>query len=501
MIKLIKEKIISWLKNIFKRGENMSFEFPRVRVKLLEEKIQVLKNAQTDGKLNIPPTESKHLTVTENEAVASADEFRASQVKQATGTLKNLETKIRDSQSQLDQENFHTAHFKNIVNDTLISADGKLSNLKDIFDKEDKQVKNFKHENHLTREPESLTTAKILLGFLIIGILFVIELIVNSNLLAPAMSSGLAEGRAIAASVAGLNVFVSFGVGYTALKNFHHGTTSRRIISQISLVIYLIFIFYLNWALGAYRAIHEETGTNALDRLTGSTSIVDPSTLQAHFPWTVDLTFTSLILVFVGIGFAIASLADGYLYNDRYPGYGSMAKLRDETKKEIDRLRERLSPEINRLFRDENNKTKEKSKKIIQDVLRKDWIPSISTLQNIFDGYKRFIDEVNAALTHTVGEYRRINETYRSKTNPAPEYFSSDLGKKLNERYQDPNKVFAGYADLYLSKAQIEKQMATYLNKIQNEANDYIAALNEYHEKEINKKIENIRSQYYVIVS
>ena len=68
----------------------MSFEFPRVRVKLLEDKIEVTKNAQTDGKLNIPPTESKHLTVCENEAVANADEFRASQVKQATGTLKKL---------------------------------------------------------------------------------------------------------------------------------------------------------------------------------------------------------------------------------------------------------------------------------------------------------------------------------------------------------------------------------------------------------------------------
>ena len=107
-------------------------------------------------------------------------------------------------------------------------------------------------------------------------------------------------------------------------------------------------------------------------------------------------------------------------------------------------------------------------------------------MQNIFDEYGRFIEEVNGALTHTVGEYRRINETYRSK--PAPEYFSSDLGKKLNERYYDTNKVFAGYAELYLSKAQIEKQMATYLNKIQNEANNYINKLNEYHEKEINKK-------------
>ena len=498
MIRLVK-KIIGWLKTMFNKRGSMNFEFPRVRVKLLEDKIEVTKNAQTDGKLNIPPTESKHLTVCENEAVANADEFRASQVIQATGTLKNLEEKIRDSQSQLDQENFHAAKFKNTVNDNLISADGKLSNLSDIFYKEDKQVRNFKHENHLTREPESLTTAKILLGFLIIGVLFVIELILNSNLLAPAMSRGLTGGRAIAASVAGLNVFVSFGVGYIALKNFHHSKITRRIISQISLIVYSIFIFYLNWALGAYRAIHEKTGTSALDRLTKSTSIVDPSTLQAHFPWTVDLTFTSLILIFVGIGFAIASLADGYLYNDRYPGYGSMAKLRDETKKEIDRIRERLSPENNRLFRVEISQTKEKSKKIIQDVLRKDWIPSINTLQNIFDGYKRFIDEVNAALTHAVGEYRRINETYRSK--PAPEYFSTDLGKKLNERYHDPNKVFAGYADLYQSKAQIEKQMATYLNKIQNEANEYINTLNEYHEKEVNKRIEEIRKKYYVSVS
>ena len=43
--------------------------------------------------------------------------------------------------------------------------------------------------------------------------------------------------------------------------------------------------------------------------------------------------------------------------------------------------------------------------------------------------------------------------------------------------------------------------MATYLNKIQNEANEYINTLNEYHEKEVNKRIEEIRKKYYVSVS
>ena len=128
-------------------------------------------------------------------------------------------------------------------------------------------------------------------------------------------------------------------VGFYALKNFHHVKILRKIISQISLFIYLVFIFYLNWAFGAYRAINEETGANMLDILQGSATNVDTSSMQAHFPWTVDLTFTSLILVFIGIGFALVSLIDGYLFNDRYPGFGAIAKLRDETKKEIDRLR------------------------------------------------------------------------------------------------------------------------------------------------------------------
>ena len=92
-----------------------------------------------------------------------------------------------------------------------------------------------------------------------------------------------------------------------------------------------------------------------------------------------------------------------------------------------------------------------------------------------------------------------MNETYRS--DPAPEYFSSDLGKKLNEKHQDTKIVFAGYSDLYLTKDQIEKQMANYLNKLEEESDEYIKEINKYHEDEVNKKIEEIRNRYYVTLS
>ena len=118
-------------------------------------------------------------------------------------------------------------------------------------------------------------------------------------------------------------------------------------------------------------------------------------------------------------------------------------------------------------------------------------------MQNIFDGYKRFIVNLNGALLHTVGEYRRVNETYRNT--PAPSYFETDLGKKLNENHNDTKLVFAGYSELYLGKDQIEKQMSAYLNKIQDEGDEYINEVNTYHENEVNKKIEEIRHKYNAI--
>jgi len=87
----LKELYIKIFKNE-KRG--LMFEFPNVKVKILEDKIDVTKNAQTDGKLNEPKSNSKNLSVCENEAVVAADEFRASQVNKATLVLKTLEERI-----------------------------------------------------------------------------------------------------------------------------------------------------------------------------------------------------------------------------------------------------------------------------------------------------------------------------------------------------------------------------------------------------------------------
>ena len=493
------KKILKSIRLFFK-GNNMSYDFTNVKVKQLEEKINLKETAINDGKNNLPRSSSETFSNCENEAIVSADEFRNSQISKAVEYLNSIKGKIIDSTAKLGQKHFYIDEFKNRIEQTLTAAESKLSNLKSAYTTQNNEVRNFKLENKLNREPKSPSTFNIIIAMSIIAILFYIELKVNGNLLAPAMASGQKEGMAIAAAVAGLNVFVSFAVGFYALKNFHHVQSIRKNISKFGLSIYLLFIFYLNWSLGAYRAIHETTGENLIDAIMGNSNSPSETIVGSPaLPWTVDLTFTSLILVFVGIGFALASLIDGYLFNDPYPGYGSVGKDRNDNQKEINRMREHLSSEVTTLFKNEIRKTGENRDAIINNTLRKNWVSSITSLENTFEGYRRFSEQLSFALDHTIGEYRTINSMYRTESEP--KYWKDENGKvktkyyELREEKRDPNAVFKDFAVLYLNKDQIEKNIEHYQNTIQNESNDFINKLNLYND-EINKRIEAIRTKY-----
>jgi hypothetical protein len=497
---MIRFNLLKTIRNLL-RGNKMSYDFNNVKVLQIEEKINLKENATNDGKNNLPRSASETFSNCENEAIITADEFRNDQVSKAVDYLNSIKGKVIDSTAKLGQKNFYVDEFKNRIEQTLTAAEGKLSNLKSAYTTQNNEVRNFKLENKLNREPRSLTAMNILIGIGVIAILFTIETQVNATLLASAMGGGKGAGIAASGAVAGLNVFVSFAIGYYCLKNFHHVSRVRKLLSKIGLAIYLIFISYLNWMLGAFRATHDAGGASIADRVLGKVSANAVEVGNELMPWTVDLNFSSFVLIFVGIGFALASLIDGYLFDDPYPGFGSVGKDRNENHKEINRMREHLSSEITGLFKNEIRKTGEKRDAIINNTLRNDWVPSITALENTFEGYRRFSEELSFALDHTIGEYRTFNGMFR--TDAEPKYWKDDNGKvktkyyELREEKRDPEKVFRDFAVLYLNKDQIEKKIENYQNKIQDESNDFINKLNSYNE-EVLKKIEDMRSRYDV---
>ena len=111
----------------------MSYIFTNVNVRQIENKINLKENATNDGKNNLPRSASETFSNCESEAIISADEFRNSQVSKAVDYLNSIKGKIIDSTAKLGQQHFYIDEFKNRIEQTLTTAEGKLSNLKECI--------------------------------------------------------------------------------------------------------------------------------------------------------------------------------------------------------------------------------------------------------------------------------------------------------------------------------------------------------------------------------
>ena len=500
-------KSINKIINFIKEKNIMGYEFPLFKVAEIEKDINISKEAAQDGQNDIPRTESQTFSICENEAIAKCDELRQKEVSNAAKYLASIKDVIMNQAAELGKKHFFLNNLKANIEHTITEAKGKLSPLIGSFKTEQRHVQNYKIEHKISREPHTLTPMSILISLGVIAFLFYFEMELNTRLLAPAMADGQLGGKAVASAVAILNVFVSFGAGYLLIKNIHHVRTLKRRIAQFGLLIYALFIIYLNGLMGAFRASAEAKLKVKKYGKAATDSTVEVATEQGNellwFLGTVEFGVYPIVLMFVGITFAVASLWDGYLFDDRYPGYGKVGKKRNEDIKEIERLRHALSSEVLLTFRKEIKDSSDNRDRLIK-VNVTEWSKNITNLENTFENYKRFATQLDDGIDHCIGEYRGINNKYRKTAEP--KYWFDDNGKMRTRYYdlrpekKDPEKVFPGYASLYLKKDEIDKELQMYQNKITEETNQYLSDVNIYQD-EINKIVDEIRSKHEVNIN
>ena len=68
--------------NLFKKwfGDKMSYEFKNIKVADIENQINLIPKAESDGKNNIPSESSERFSITENEAITKYDEKRHQEI-------------------------------------------------------------------------------------------------------------------------------------------------------------------------------------------------------------------------------------------------------------------------------------------------------------------------------------------------------------------------------------------------------------------------------------
>ena len=125
----------------------------------------------------------------------------------------------------------------------------------------------------------------------------------------------------------------------------------------------------------------------------------------------------------------------------------------------------------------------------------------MTEVENVFEKYRRFANELDDGIDHVIGEYRTVNSMYR--TTDEPTYWKDKEGKVKTRYYnmlevkKHPEKVFLDFVNFYSTRDEIERQRKIYQDIITNEANKYIGQINDYQLKVI-KEINEIKEKYNV---
>lgn len=415
-----------------------------------EKKRNIRKQGEKDGSLGIPSGET--LSDTENEIYADAYEYQHKLADSGCEYFQKLEARINSYNDSLNRENFKAIfnHLNTNVQNRIDRVKLKLSELERAHKKSTEDYEQFRRINRLNRIPVPTTPQKLALQLMLVVLFFAVEVSINTFLVADHLPGGGAEALFLTLGVAFLNVFVSFAVGYYSLKYLNHIDSHLKNITRLIFAVYIVAIFYLNWAYGAFRTLAVKVAQMEepdMDLL-----------LMATQPWTESLHFQSLIVLIIGVAFAIFSLLDGYLLDDAYPDYGRNARLVNKSRKNIEVELKKLVSGVQEIFRNKQRESKEMKKTLMRTV--NDWSEKTNLLQTMFESYRKKISNAENDINHMLKEYVIANQNIREKTkDPLPRRFESKNPFSYSSDQKDPFKVFEASKDVHMEdQARREKR-------------------------------------------
>ena len=431
-----------------------SFTFSKIDRKKIENSIKLTERAEQDAQFGRPQAHAKEYSDCEAEGIDSVKDEVDKSINKARDYLSPVTNKIDEIKFNIQKQHFNIQDTRNKISEILEQAKTIFQNQRLIFDKEDQDVNSFRNLNSIGRQPAILTFNLMIIQIGIIVGLFFLESFFNMKLLADAI--GEQEGLAYSMAVAALNVIVSALVGYFVLKgavNLKQRAARSWLI--ITMFLYGIFITYINVCLGAVRSIYdkEDTRTSIVDIDIAGTGASEG--LNPLYFWNVDWSLQALLLTFVGITFAVISLIDAYLYNDTYPGYGSVAKNREAARLEINKTSENLGNETNKIFNNEHSK----SGHILKDLLEKDLKELVNYsnhVTHVFDSYKDYIFKGERDVNHICEEYRRKNENIRTDK-VRPVYWDKKF--EFASKMKTPEEIFSNCKDYYFPGDKIQEEV------------------------------------------
>ena len=247
----------------------------------------------------------------------------------------------------------------------------------------------------------------------------------NSYFFAPAFERGLLGGFFVAFFFSIVNVGGAFVGGAFGLRHLNHRDPWKQMMGLFGflfcLAVCAVTVALSAWFRGHVDSLRKED----IDALELSSLAWDKSlaSLQKADIWGLFSSLNSFLLVFVGALCAIVGFWEGREYDDPYPGFGKMRRLKEEAQDRLDEAQEAHNSRLREWRQNHGGTLREMTQTLQNDAAK---------MQTVVDGARQAA--ANAAdlrvqtsrLAHGLLSLYRVKNTAIRATSPPP-YFVSQF--------------------------------------------------------------------------
>jgi hypothetical protein len=267
-------------------------------------------------------------------------------------------------------------------------------------------VDRFRADNklHRTAHYPSLGMRTFYVGLALL--LFLIETVINGQLLAKANALGFVGGWIEALTISTLNIGAGFMLGRLGVPNIVHIKPARRMIGSGALLGYLGFLLVLNIFVAHYRDASGQALEHA-GRLAWESFHAHPLGLGEFQSW---------VLVGIGALFSLISFLDGIHFDDPYPGYGPLHRRLEVARADYIAERQHLIDELQHI-KDECIDAMESAKRDLtkRRAEHRSLIDGCTRVVRSFSEHMNYLERVGNSL---LGVYREANRAARGGKAP-----------------------------------------------------------------------------------
>lgn len=379
--------------------------------------LQIEARAAADGGSNIPSSESEQPSVLELEIEAEIESLAATARKTLSDGLEAYSSILANcSFEEADVTRAITEGQRALgdVEQEIRAEELRLLNTKREMEEAERNFSSFRRLNRLESRSPSYPRHRVV-NVLVLGLLLILETIINGSFFARGSEQGLIGGVIAASVLSAINLGLGFLAGLLAVRALFHSRASVKVVGGVGVGVWLVATFVLNLFIANYR-----------DLFALRAGVVSSAELLAQMKgglFGVEHT-ESLILFGLGCLLNLIAALDGFKLDDRHFEYGALDRKRREL---IAWYEDAVADHAHNLAQHRDAAMAEISS-ALEDLSKKKALKSRSEVgrRALISAFERHIGEINGVRRYLTAKYREENQKARSL--PPPERFQFESG-------------------------------------------------------------------------